>query len=85
MTNQTNENGLEPRFSVQQIAKDYSVSVGFIYKQVRLGFLSKPEKWGRNSRWKKSDVVAWAEKFQKGLTNNEQATNASLSSRGLTN
>ena len=35
------------------------VSHTFIYQQVKKGLLAPPEKLGRMSRWKYTDVMAW--------------------------
>ncbi|MFK5158040.1 helix-turn-helix domain-containing protein [Glaesserella parasuis] len=40
------------------------VSHAFIYRHIKNGKLAQPEKWGRSSRWKESDVKAWLSSFQ---------------------
>ena len=35
------------------------VSHTYVYSHIKKGNLPVPEKWGRMSRWRYSDVVAW--------------------------
>ncbi|MWQ12815.1 hypothetical protein F9858_06965 [Glaesserella parasuis] len=35
-----------------------------MYRHIKNGKLAQPEKWGRSSRWKESDVKAWLASFQ---------------------
>lgn len=62
ITNQTTSQ-LDNRIDLKEIKARFKVSHTFIYRQIKEGKLPKPEKWGRSSRWKESDVKKWAESF----------------------
>lgn len=62
--NQTKTEAVEKRYSMAELKALSGVSHSFIYRHIQEGKLSKPEKWGRASRWKESDVQAWLSTFK---------------------
>lgn len=55
---------LEPRLTLKQIRELSGCSHAYIYQQIKDGKLASPEKWGRSSRWKESDVRAWFSHYE---------------------
>ncbi|WP_301098734.1 helix-turn-helix domain-containing protein [Otariodibacter sp.] len=65
ITNTSQEPIIEKRYTCKELmALGGGVSRTFIYDQIKKGNLPKPEKWGRSTRWKESDVKAWLASFQ---------------------
>ncbi|MDG6280642.1 helix-turn-helix domain-containing protein [Glaesserella parasuis] len=62
--NQTTTEAVEKRYSMAELRALSGVSHAFIYRHIKNGKLAQPEKWGRSSRWKESDVKAWLASFQ---------------------
>ncbi|TCK01673.1 AlpA family transcriptional regulator [Volucribacter psittacicida] len=54
---------VERRLTIKELRELGNVSHTFIYREIKAGRLAQPEKWGRSSRWKESDVKAWLAKF----------------------
>ena len=64
---------IEKRYSLKDLKQLTGTSHAYIYKQIQKGNLAKPEKWGRASRWKESDVNAWLPRYGKApLLNGEK-------------
>lgn len=61
------ETGVELRFTLKDLMTLTKLSRASIYRHIEQGKLSKPEKWGRSSRWKESDVMEWFKTFSRGL------------------
>ncbi|MGX3021503.1 helix-turn-helix transcriptional regulator [Ursidibacter sp. B-7004-1] len=72
-TNQTTltaENApIEKRFTLKEIRALTGTSHAFIYAEIKKGKLAPPEKWGRSSRWKESDVKAWLDTYSSNRAN----------------
>ena len=54
------ETGIEKRYTLKELIELSQISR-------EQGKLSQPEKWGRASRWKASDVQKWLSSFNTGL------------------
>lgn len=61
---------IEKRYSLKDLKELTGTSHAYIYKQIQKGNLAKPEKWGRASRWKESDVNTWLETLNRGMADN---------------
>lgn len=69
---------IEKRYSLKDLKQLTGTSHAYIYKQIQKGNLAKPEKWGRASRWKESDVNAWLETLDRGLHDNSHLVDSRL-------
>lgn len=58
---------LERRFTLKELMTLTKLSKASIYRHIEQGKLAQPEKWGRSSRWKESDVMEWCSYFSRGL------------------
>lgn len=61
------ETGVERRFTLKDLMTLTKLSRASIYRHIEQGKLAQPEKWGRSSRWKESDVMEWFNVFSRGL------------------
>ena len=59
---------IEKRFTLKEIRALTGTSHAFIYTEIKKGKLAPPEKWGRSSRWKESDVKAWLDTYSNTKT-----------------
>lgn len=61
---------IEQRYTLKDLkAISGGTSHTFIYNQIKQRKLAQPEKWGRSSRWKESDVKAWLATFSNPTPN----------------
>ena len=61
------ETGIEKRYTLKELIELSQLSRASIYRHIEQGKLSQPEKWGRASRWKASEVQKWLSSFDTGL------------------
>lgn len=61
------ETGIEKRYTLKELIELSQISRASIYRHIEQGKLSHPEKWGRASRWKASEVQKWLSSFDTGL------------------
>ncbi|PIJ42668.1 AlpA family transcriptional regulator [Tatumella sp. OPLPL6] len=55
----------DPLLSMKEMCADSGYTKQYFYKQIRIGTLAKPNKYGRTSRWPMSEYEKW--KHQAGF------------------
>ena len=59
---------IEKRYTLKELMELAQIAKMTIYRHIQQGKLSQPEKWGRSSRWKESEVRKWLDSFSEGLS-----------------